>query len=546
MLDNTQFSQQLSLADGDNNRIDEVVVFTDQAYIKRHIKTSTQAGTNHFLVEINAFHVDKDSVQANVYGHGEILTVQYRQIPLIEAVQNDVRELENKKRQLDSKKKLFQGEKEALNKQQKFLDSTISYADTEIPKELKTEFPSIQNLQNILQFLDENYSQFNQKKAGLDEQIQQLDDELLLIQRKLKQLKKPSQINKQYIEILFVAEQQENIQIDVFYIAGNAHWKPIYKVDATAELIDINLTTFAQIEQVTGENWSNVKLSISNSVPLKGGKLPDQNSWYLHLSSTQYPQHAEFAEDIAPADVMLTGACDGTAEFDELSVLEAPVAAASFAQAEKKELPLAFEFELPQKVNIKSGSGETLLPTSSNLIKGDFFHLCMPRQDPLVYLVCEALIENTLLPGKLNIYFAGRFVASSYLSEKQAGQKLLINLGADRDVNVNREKKTDKLVDSFFGVVDRLSAVREFAYTIHIENLKNKQITMRLIDAMPISNTDRIQIKELKYSPKPTIKNWQQREGVMLWDMFIGAKMSKELITSFFVKYPKDDPPYEI
>jgi len=499
MLDNTQFAQETSLADGENNCIDEVVVFTDQAYIKRHIKASTQAGTNHFLVEINAFHIDRDSVQANVYGHGEILTVQYRQIPLIEAVQNDVRELENKKRQLDSQKKLLQGEKEALNKQQKFLDSTVSYADTEIPKELKTEFPSTQNMQNILTFLDDNYSKFNQKLVDLDDQILSIDDELLLIQRKLKQLKKPSQINKQYIEILFVAEQPEDIQIDVFYIAGNAFWKPIYKVDAPAELTDINLTTFAQIEQATGENWSDVKLSISNAVPLKGGKLPDQKSWFLHLSSTQYPQHAEFAGEVQPADVMLAGAaCDGAAEFDELAVLEEPVAAASFAQAEQKELPLAFEFELPQKVNINSGAGETLLPTSNTLIKGDFFHLCMPQKDSLVYLVCEALIENSLLPGKLNIYFAGRFVASSYLRDKQAGQKLLINLGADRDVKVNREKKTDKLTDSFFGVVDRLFAVREFAYSITIENLKNKQITMRLVDAAPISSTDRIQIKELE------------------------------------------------
>jgi len=69
---------------------------------------------------------------------------------------------------------------------------------------------------------------------------------------------------------------------------------------------------------------------------------------------------------------------------------------------------------------------------------------------------------------------------------------------------------------------------------------------MRLVDAAPISSTDRIQIKELEFSPKPTEKDWQDREGVMRWDMFVGAKMNKEVTVSFFVKYPKDDPPYEL
>jgi len=32
----------------------------------------------------------------------------------------------------------------------------------------------------------------------------------------------------------------------------------------------------------------------------------------------------------------------------------------------------------------------------------------------------------------------------------------------------------------------------------------------------------------------------------MRWDMFVGAKMNKEVTVSFFVKYPKDDPPYEL
>jgi len=69
---------------------------------------------------------------------------------------------------------------------------------------------------------------------------------------------------------------------------------------------------------------------------------------------------------------------------------------------------------------------------------------------------------------------------------------------------------------------------------------------MRLIDAAPVSSMDRIQVKEVEFSPEPSIKDWQDREGVMLWDLLLGKNMTKEIKISFFVKYPKDDPPYEI
>jgi len=540
-----QFALEKNIVDGENNQIIEVVVFTDQAYIKRQANIQSEIGLNRFLLEINAFRIDKDSIQAAIFGHGEILTVQYRQLPVLEAVQQDVRELDDKKRQLEQQKKIVKREIDALKKQQKFLDATVSYADIEIPKELKTQFPSPENLQNMLNFLEQNYKQLNLKETELEQQLEQLDDEINLIQRKIKQLKKPSQANKQYIEILFVAEQQEVIRIDAFYVAGQASWKPVYKVDVPSDLSAINLTRFAQIEQTTGENWQNVSLSVSNAVPLKGSKLPDLKSWQLHLSSSKYIPAAVALDDSPEMLMGAAGAAEG-AVFEDLEVAEPDAPQACFSQAEQKELPLAFEFKLPQTVSLQSGVGDTIFPTSSERINGNFFYLCMPKQDPLVYLVCEASMEKTLLSGKLNIYFAGRFVASSFLDEKLPGQELLFNLGAERDVKVAREKVVDKLTDSFFGVVDRLSAAREFVYRIGIENLKNKQINLRLVEAAPISSSDRIQVKELEYSPEPSIENWQDREGVMLWNMLIGPNLTKELKISFFIKYPKDDPPYEI
>ena len=79
---------------GDENRITEVVVYTDQAYLKRRIRVKAREALNRFMVEVQAYSVDVDSAQASVYGEGEILSVQYREVPVKYAPQEDVRELE--------------------------------------------------------------------------------------------------------------------------------------------------------------------------------------------------------------------------------------------------------------------------------------------------------------------------------------------------------------------------------------------------------------------------------------------------------------------
>jgi hypothetical protein len=92
-------------------------------------------------------------------------------------------------------------------------------------------------------------------------------------------------------------------------------------------------------------------------------------------------------------------------------------------------------------------------------------------------------------------------------------------------------------------MVDRLSSAREVEYRIFIENLKDETVRIRLLDSVPVSKIDRIQIKGLETVPDPTTKDYQKREGVMLWDMHVPSKAVQEIRLKFFVKHPKDTPP---
>ena len=190
-----------------------------------------------------------------------------------------------------------------------------------------------------------------------------------------------------------------------------------------------------------------------------------------------------------------------------------------------------------------SGGGETLLPLYTKRTDGEFFVYAVPRNDPLAYLVCRTASDRELLAGRLNVHFGGRFVSSTTLSEKKAGEDMILSLGAERGVTFKREKVKDRLNETFFGMVDRLSVARELVYRIVIENLRDEVVRVRLLDSIPVSQSDRIQIKGLEIDPEPTEPHYQGREGVMLWDFQVKPRSTGEIYMRFFIKHPKNQPP---
>ena len=537
-----------TIKDGKDNRITETVVFTDQAYLKRRVQARAKKGLNQYLIEVQAFALDADSAQAAVFGEGEILSVQYREVPVKEAPQKDVRKLESKKEQLERQRQVLRKEKEVQDKQGRFLDSIVGFAETDLPKKMKTDFPAQENLAGMLEFLGENYQKLAEKHTDLKHRIQELDKEISLIDRQLKNSRRPQGKARKGIEVVFESLKDQPLTIEVSYVAMQAAWEPVYKVEVPQDLSGITLTLMARIHQKTGENWDQVKLAVSNAIPLKGTALPDLQSWYVNLPSKEMLFVGGAVElGAAPAAAGAPEACeeaelDGETEiFDEMQLSEPR---AEYRTAEQKELPMAFEYELSQPISLESGGGDAMLPLFTKELPGEFFVYAVPQNDPLSYLVCRSTPDSALLAGKLNIHFGGRFVGGTYLAEKKAGEDLLINLGAERGLKILREKITDRRNETIFGKVERSSVAREMEYRIAIENLNGAPARIQVLDSIPVSKTDRIQIKGIETHPTPAMKDYQEREGVMLWDLEIKPQSVQDIRIKFYVKHPKDQAPW--
>jgi uncharacterized protein (TIGR02231 family) len=516
------------------SQIKEVTLFSGQAMVKREAFTTVQKGLNELFLEIEAFRIDKDSITAKIFGAGEIFSVQFKKIPIKESPRENIKALEQKINELKKSKRVLADKKEVLNKEELFLASLIDFSKTQIPQEIKTNFPNMEDLTETLIFLSSNFQKMNNEKQSLDASIEEIEKEIKVLNEELKALRRPVKKVRKVIEILFNAEKEQKIRIVADYLTKNANWEPLYKVSVPMALSEIDLTMFSKILQKTGEDWNHVALSISNVIPLSGVRLPYLSSWLLDVPRPHAKVMGKTGrlayEEAAPAIDMVK----------EKDYSEIPTQEAAFTTAVKRELPLSFEYRIPQPIDIESRDKETILPLFTKKMQGDSYYYAVPKRSPLTFLVSKTKADKELLSGPLNVYFGGRYIGKTHLSEKKAGEEFHLSLGADREVMVKREKVKDKVKETYFGKIQRGTIVRELAYKIMVENMKDRSILLKVVDNIPVSRTDKIEVKELTMNPEPAQKNYRNKEGVMLWEYALDPEQHQEINIGFVVAYPKD------
>jgi len=518
------------------SQIKEVTLFSGQALVKREAFVSVKKGLSELLIEIEAFRIDRDSVTAKVFGAGEILSVQFKEIPLKEEAQQKVKDLIQKIEELMRAKVQISDQRKVLEKKESFLGSLIDFSKAQIPQDIKTTFPNMQDLAKALEFLGSNLQEISAGKQSLDVSMKEVSEKIEVLERELNALRSSGNKVKKVIEIVFNAAKEQKARIEADYLVKNAQWGPLYKVSVPVTLSELDLTMFSKILQKTGEDWNQVALSISNVIPLSGVGLPSLSSWTLDMPrppAAIRTKAARLDEEKAAMEVL-----EGEASLGGLQE------EAAFATAERMELPLSFEYRIPQLIDIESRDKETMLPLFNRRISGEFYYYAVPRLSALTFLVCKATPDKELLSGPLNVYFGGRYIGKTQLGEKKAGEVFQVSLGADREVKARREKVRDKIRETYFGKIKRDTIVRELAYKISVENLKSRSIALKLLDSIPVSRTDRIEVKDLTMEPEPTEKNYLDREGVMLWDYELDPGEKGEITIQFVVTYPRDVVPW--
>jgi hypothetical protein len=307
-------------------------------------------------------------------------------------------------------------------------------------------------------------------------------------------------------------------QLSASYMTPSAVWKSSYRL-IFAPQGDPTLEGWAIVDNTSGEDWSNVKLSVVSGRPI---------SFITQLYEPRYVTRptAELAENRAVAPVVLQGAVGGVAgarggAANRLAAAPAPGAqarefladtllktesgqASSFGiTTDTRDLGELFEYSFASPVSVKQGES-AMLP---------FLQQKVGARKLLIYMESFGLhpmnaaeIANstgkTLDGGPITVYDANAYAGEALVETLKAGDKRLITYGVDLGSRVTTafDSSRANVREMHFarGVLTTRNAIEETkTYTIKNVDPKRKTVIIehkqrpgyKLLDGKPIETT---------------------------------------------------------
>jgi uncharacterized protein (TIGR02231 family) len=162
----------------------------------------------------------------------------------------------------------------------------------------------------------------------------------------------------------------------------------------------------------------------------------------------------------------------------------------------------------------------------------------VPKQAPFAHLYAAVTYHGAepLLPGQVSVFRDGAFVGTDVMDMLRPQEEEQLGFGVDDKVRVEyRLEDGEQSTGGLFAENNRV----ERRYRVEVANHHSKPMEITVLDALPVSQDERIEVEKLSGTTKPTTEDWEDHKGVLAWTYEF--KPAEERIISFGygVTYPE-------
>jgi uncharacterized protein (TIGR02231 family) len=535
--------------------ISKVTVYRGQAQVTRRIAIDLPAGTSELVVKDLPSRIVPESLYAQTSGNLKILSVRYREKAVSEDTRQEVKQLDDQIEQVRRKLKYAERNRALADQQwgmfEKLKDFTIAAAKGDLSRGLLTFEP----VAKLTELIEKKGLEYNQQMMELEDNIAGLQKELELLDRQRKELTSGSSRTEREAMLFVSKGDKKKATIELNYLVNNANWQQQYNLRADPRKQSVLIEYNAVVNQNSGEDWNGVALSLSTAEPTMVSEPPVLAAMLVGLAridpAQQQEQQRLFTEEenlrrqqrARRSNIKLGNWANddlnrlaGDNQFFIFNASEGDVRAfqKQIAQVSRVE-GISVTYNLPGRLSLPSRSDQQLVTIASISARAEFTLVAMPLLTDYVYLQAELLNESDriLLPGEASMFRNGEFVGKSRLPQVTMGEKFTAGFGIDSQVQVVHELEEKKTR------IQGGNRIDTYNYRIALNNYKDAEVKLRLLDRLPYTESDSIKI-ELERATPDLSKDAEylrtsRKKGILRWDIQLKPKTVDENAT--IVKY---------
>ena len=519
------------------SRVDAVTVYRSGARVTRSARAELPAGDVRLLVEGLPVGIADDSIRVEGQGAGKakIWGVTVEPMTLATVVDGAAREAEERIEKLQAEDRALEDQARIADTRRKFVESLRSSYSEERAKNLAVRGVAAKEWADLSGFVDGELTAAAATTRKVDAARRELGKRIAAARAELDKLRAKRSETTKTVAVELTTERAGAFELAVSYVASAASWGPVWDARLDPDKETMELALRAEITQQTGEDWKDVKLSVSTAEPGRGLYVPQLDSHWL--TGAPPPPMKRRAERPSSAPSMARSA--PASRPMAMEEYEEPVQMAT-PQASVEQGLLAATFTTPRRETV-DGSGKARSVALSRFpLKAKIARVTAPRVEPAVFLIAKAVNETglPLLAGQAGVYVGEEFVGRSPLPATPAGGEIELAFGADGRVEVERRVLERKHETS--GIVSKDEVFR-YRVKVLLKNRYAAPVDLRLLDLVPVSREEKIEVKLLEGTTAATRED-PERPGVKIWELKLGAREEKAIELRYEVRYPRGFP----
>ena len=486
--------------------ITAVTLYRGRAMVTRTCALPDGQGT--FEVRIGGLPpaVDPDSLTARVTG-AKVLDVRYGELALdrdaatageSKALMQALADARLTQQKLDVRLGL-------LNDRAGLLAAIASRMAGDAAKDFGSKSLDLEALIAQEKYVADSRATLAEERLGVERDLAAVVDGINSLEARIRALGDRSKVAREAV-VTLGKSQSGTATLALDYLVSDAGWEPRYAVRATdagddaLDLVTIEMN--AEIMQRTGEDWSNVALTLSTAEPERRPEPPEVEPEFLAVAQpVVYGKVAsETGRPAGPGGGGLgtagTAGAIGSADAGFGRATLNDMLDLGYADAEGVGGAVV-NYAIPRKVTVPSdGSRSRTQRVASFDLKPEFTHVVHPIADTTVYL--RAKVRNTtgtqLVAGEARIFVGDDSVGSTDFPEVAPGGEMTLWLGGDARYEARRMLvEKDLREQGVFGKDD----VTAWKWRIDVTSGARGATQLEVVDRVPVSRDEKVKI-ELK------------------------------------------------
>ena len=516
--------------------VTEVVVFPDRATITRTTSVRLEKGANEVTFANLSPTLDLGSLQASGEGveGSAIRGIDVRSRELAEDRRARVSELETQIRDLDDRITALSDEAAAATAELGFLTKIQGAAASQLSAELLFAEETAADAEAIAELLRARVPGVQETIRNAKRAARELMDERSALRRELSAVGRAREWSLRDVVVQIESPASGEAEVSISYQARGASWRPSYDARADLDEGSVELVMNAVVTQTTGEDWSDVALTLSTARPAAGIAPPELAPIVLE---PVYPSLYDDEDDDMFADEAFESVAQPAkgmmAVEPEPAPEPKPMARVS---AVVEEQSVASRFVVPRGSSIPGDGTRRKIRVTQADLESAFVHVVVPRREEAAYLVATSTWAEgwPLLAGEVSAFMGDSFVGTFRQGLVGKGGKVSLGFGRDDAVIVASEVLVDRR-----GSADWLGKVRhEKGWRYSVKNGRDEPIQVELRERLPTSGDRRIKVLfegDEGFVPGP--------QGEMIVSPALAAGAESAIGFGYTVVFSKKSPP---